>query len=193
MARSGSVRERLLEAADKLFYEEGVHAVGIDRVLETAGVAKASLYGTFGSKDNLVAAYLVGRSMRIRERVEAEIGKHDEPRAQILAVFDYLNARALEMSYRGCPFVNACGEGPSLPSAARAAAADHRRWRQDMFVRLATELGADEPGDLGKRLSLLYDGGVVGSSMDSNPDAPRMARVMAERLLDERKPRRRAK
>jgi len=192
-ASVASVRERLLQAADKLFYEEGIHAVGIDRVLEAAGVAKASLYGAFGSKDNLVAAYLIGRSQQIRERVHTEIAKHDDPRSQILAVFDSLIGRTTEASYRGCPFVNACGEGPSLPSAARAVSADHRRWRQDLFVRLATELGAEDPSGLGKGLSLVYDGGVVGSSMDGDVNAPRMARRLAERLVDERTARRRKK
>ena len=77
------VRERLLEAANELFYQEGVHTVGIDRVLERAGVAKASLYGTFGSKDELVRAYLERRSMMRRERISQRIAQHDVPRAQI--------------------------------------------------------------------------------------------------------------
>ena len=89
----GSARERLLAAANELFYEEGVHTVGIDRVIERAGVAKASLYSTFGSKEELVRAYLQARAEERQRRVAAVIAKHAEPRAQILALYDYLGER----------------------------------------------------------------------------------------------------
>src|SRR3954466_2316212 len=82
------VRERLLAAADELFYREGINNVGIDRVLEHAAVAKASLYSTFGSKEELVRAYLQGRQQSRRARIEAAIARHRSPREQILAVFD---------------------------------------------------------------------------------------------------------
>src|SRR5580700_2241346 len=86
-----SARERLLSAADELFYEEGVHTVGIDRVIERAGVAKASLYSTFGSKDELVRAYLEGRQARRQERItEALATRYDTPQERILGVFDVL-------------------------------------------------------------------------------------------------------
>ena len=82
------VRERLLAAADELFYREGINNVGIDRVLEHAGVAKASLYSTFGSKEELVRAYLQGRQQARRARIEAAIARHRSPREQMLSVFD---------------------------------------------------------------------------------------------------------
>src|SRR3954469_13004950 len=80
----GSARERLLAAASELFYAEGVHTVGIDRVIERAGVAKASLYSTFGSKEELVRAYLERGAAARRERVTERLARHDEPRAKIL-------------------------------------------------------------------------------------------------------------
>src|SRR5438105_15781921 len=83
-----SARERLLAAADELFYEGGVHTVGIDRVIERAGVAKASLYNTFGSKDELVRAYLETRHAGTTTTVLRAVGQHDEPRERLLAVFD---------------------------------------------------------------------------------------------------------
>src|SRR3954463_7462996 len=82
------VRERLLAAADELFYREGINNVGIDRLLEHAAVAKASLYSTFGSKEELVRAYLQGRHMTRRARIEAAMARHRSPREQMLAVFD---------------------------------------------------------------------------------------------------------
>src|SRR5205809_5467419 len=99
-----SARERLLAAANELFYNEGVHTVGIDRVIEQAGVAKASLYNTFGSKEALVEAYLDGRRERITGRITRHLAAYDEPRDRILAVFEALHETANNPSYRGCPF-----------------------------------------------------------------------------------------
>src|SRR5438105_15067809 len=89
-----SARERLLAAASELFYEEGVHTVGIDRIIERAGVAKASLYSSFGSKDELVRCYLEDRHATRKERIERLVEATDDPRERILAVFDYLHEQA---------------------------------------------------------------------------------------------------
>ena len=79
-----SARERLLAAADELFYEQGIHTVGIDRIIERAGVAKASLYSAFGSKDELVRAYLESRDESRRVRVQAAVDRHTDPKARLL-------------------------------------------------------------------------------------------------------------
>src|SRR5580692_7647663 len=89
-AAGPSARDRLLEAANELFYDEGVHTVGIDRVIERAGVAKASLYSTFGSKEELVVAYLERRAEARERRILERIRRHEQPRARILAVFELL-------------------------------------------------------------------------------------------------------
>src|ERR1700686_5184807 len=86
-ARPLSARDRLLDAADELFYAEGVHVVGIDRLVDRAGVAKASLYSIFGSKDELVRAYLERHFRRRQARVAHILAQHTSPRARLLAVF----------------------------------------------------------------------------------------------------------
>src|SRR5436190_17455613 len=83
-----SARDRLLTAADELFYEEGLNAVGIDRVIERAGVAKASLYNIFGSKDELIRAYLDAKHATRRERLERHLQRYASARERILGVFD---------------------------------------------------------------------------------------------------------
>src|SRR6476646_6002058 len=83
-----SARERLLAAANELFYNEGMHTVGIDRVIEHAGVAKASLYNTFGSKDELVRAYLETRHASVTRRITHAVARYDTPRERLLAVFE---------------------------------------------------------------------------------------------------------
>src|ERR1700712_5209205 len=100
-APPGSARERLLAAADELFYEEGVHTVGIDRVIERAGVAKATLYTTFGSKDGLIRAYLERRHLRRQERITVGLARFDNPRDRLLGVFDVLGELAAEPGFRG--------------------------------------------------------------------------------------------
>jgi AcrR family transcriptional regulator len=184
----GSARERLLAAADELFYKEGVHTVGIDRVIEHAGVAKASLYSAFGSKEELVVAYLEARAEERARRISSWIARHDAPRDRILAVFDQLVERVADPGFRGCAFVNASAEGPPGDSKVRRVGRGSRAWLRGVFTELAQELGAGEPEALGRQLILLYDGGMLGSSMDRDADIAREARTMAEALLDAHKP-----
>ncbi len=179
-----SVRDRLLEAANDLFYEEGVRTVGIDRVLERAGVAKASLYDTFGSKEELVRVYLEQRSLARRERISLRIAQYEDPRARILSVFDLLGEIAAEASFRGCALVKACAEGPRGVTPVRQVASDQRQWLRGLFTQLATDFGADDPVRAGRQLALLYEGAVIGAWMDSDPGVPGEARVMADCLLD---------
>src|ERR1700761_8936617 len=110
--RAVAARERLLAAADELFYEQGVHSVGIDRVIERAGVAKATLYSAFGSKDELIRSYLEGRHARTRARITDAIDRHEAPAARLLAIFDSLAVRQAEPDFHGCAFINASAESP---------------------------------------------------------------------------------
>src|SRR5690348_17275448 len=114
-----SARDRLLDAADELFYAEGVHVVGIDRIIARAGVAKASLYNSFGSKDELVRAYLQRRYERRKDAITQLIEPYDTPRERLLAVYDYLDQIIGEPDFRGCAFQRANAESPSDTPSAR--------------------------------------------------------------------------
>jgi AcrR family transcriptional regulator len=184
----GSARDRLLAAADQLFYEEGVHTVGIDRLIERAGVAKASLYSAFGSKEELVVAYLQARAEQRARRISNRLATLDGPRARILGIFDLLGERVAEPNFRGCAFVNATAEGPPGDSKVRRVCRGTRDWLRRVFTDLAGELGAADPEQLGRQLVLLYDGAMMGSSMDGDPAIPREAHAMAEVLLDGQRP-----
>jgi AcrR family transcriptional regulator len=180
---TATARERLLEAADDLFYRVGVQTVGIDRVIEQAGVAKASLYNTFGSKEALVEAYLDGRRERITGRITRHLAAYDEPRDRILAVFEALHETANNPSYRGCPFALASAEAPSDGLVVRAAAS-YRAWVRSLFTDLARQAGAHDPELLARQLHLLYDGTSQAVRMDRNLDAALQARAVASVLLD---------
>src|SRR6202163_4658110 len=97
-----SARDRLLAAAAELFYAEGVHVVGVDRIVERAGVTKASLYNTFGSKDELVRAYLERHLAGRRNRIGKIVAGHSTPRAQILGVFAEVEDLLGGSAFRGC-------------------------------------------------------------------------------------------
>jgi AcrR family transcriptional regulator len=179
----GSARERLLAAANELFYLEGIHTVGIDRVIERAGVAKASLYSTFGSKDELVRAYLEGRARSRQERVSKRIASHDNPRDQILAIFDLLGETVAQPTFRGCAFINASAEGPRDESKTQQVCVRSRAWMRGVFVGLARDYGAGDGERLGRQLSLVYDGAMDSAAVDRDPGIAREARLAAETLL----------
>jgi len=185
----GSARDRLLAAANELFYKEGVRTVGIDRVIEQAGVAKASLYSTFGSKEELVRAYLQHRVEGRIRRISQRIAGLEDPRDRILAVFDVLGDAIADPTYRGCAFINASAEGPRDETKVTQVCTDWRRWLRALFVDLARDLGAAEPEALGRRLVMLYDGATVGASMDRDLGSAATARDMAVAMLDAAKPR----
>ncbi|HEX4354458.1 MAG TPA: TetR/AcrR family transcriptional regulator [Polyangiales bacterium] len=179
----GSVRERLLASANELFYAEGVHTVGIDRVIAHAGVAKASLYSTFGSKDELVRAYLAGRHEARRQRISTRLARYDAPRKKILAIFDALAEHLAEPTFRGCAFINASAEGPR-DGVARSVCDASRAWVRDLFTELSRELGASDAAQLGRQLTLLYDGATIGASMDRTTSSVSEARALARTLID---------
>jgi AcrR family transcriptional regulator len=179
----GSARERLLAAADELFYEEGVHTVGIDRVIERAGVAKATLYNAFGSKDELIRSYLSERHAATRACVLAALDRYDDPRERLLGVFDYLGDRLAEPGFRGCAFINASAESPR-GGTVEEVSDESRGWLRGVLVQLAEEAGAVEPQRLAAQLALLYDGAVVAGRMDRDLSAAACARAAAVALLD---------
>lgn len=180
----GSARERLLAAANELFYEEGVHTVGIDRVIERAGVAKASLYSTFGSKEELVRAYLQQRAEVRQQRMSTRIAQTEDPSERILSIFDLMGELTADPKYRGCAFVNASAEGRrDEKSKVSQVCIDSRSWIRGLFVELARDAGADDPEELGRQLVVLYDGAAVAASMERDLDAAGRAKTMARALI----------
>ncbi|GAB2480356.1 TetR/AcrR family transcriptional regulator [Jatrophihabitans fulvus] len=177
-----------MDAAGELFYAEGIHTVGIDRVIERAGVAKASLYNTFGSKDELVRAYLQQRHARTQARVEAALERWNTPRDKLIGIFVSQGERMREPDYCGCPFVAATAESPA-DSPARAATADYRAWIHGLFAGLAAEAGVADPDGLARQLVMVYDGAGVAFRADGDAAASDIARASATALVDAALPR----
>src|SRR5271155_6087882 len=146
-----SPRERLLEAASELFYAEGVQSVGIDRVIAQAGVAKASLYSAFGSKEGLVSAYLERRHEELVARLRDAAAGVEDPVERLLAVFDSQAAQFPRPDYRGCAFMAASAEA-SADSEITAATARYRGEVRNLFVELAAAAGIANPEQLADQL-----------------------------------------
>jgi len=178
-----TARERLLTAANELFYNEGVHTVGIDRIIEQAGVAKASLYNTFGSKDELVKAYLEKRRGSVTRRITRAVDRYDTPRERLLAVFEAQAELFALPGYRGCAFARATAESHPGDQAEQAAQ-DYRQWVRALLTELAAQAGVAEPEVLARQLHLLYEGSAQSVRMDHDPAAATEARAAAAILLD---------
>lgn len=178
-----SARERLLAAANELFYTEGVQSVGIERVLDRAGVAKASLYNLFGNKEGLVLAYLQLRHDGTTDKLMAEVNRHRDPRRRILALFDAQAQVFAQPGFRGCAFVSALAEAP-LGGHVAQAAAEFRSWVRNLLTTLTHEAGAADPIELARQLNIIYDGGITTAWMDHDPSIASSSRAAAQALLD---------
>jgi AcrR family transcriptional regulator len=185
LAADLSVRDRILATACRLFYAEGIQAVGIQRIIDEAGIAKASLYAHFASKDELVAAYLDAKGKGLRDAAAAHLANPRlSARAKILKFFDMMVSAAEAPAFRGCAFQNAGAEVADRDHPIRVAARQQREWLHGVFTSLAREVaGAAGAERLAGSLIVLYDGAAATTVIDGNPSAARHARWAAEKML----------
>jgi len=164
------VRERLLDAAETLFYRDGVGRTAVDAILAEAGVSPATLYAHFGGKDQLVAAYLVRRLQRWRTVWDTAIAEQSSAEDRLLAVFDALHRfRADQPSTRGCAFIATAAELPGHP-ALDVVAADTAHLRARLRT-LAGDLAVAQPDELAEQVLLAYDG-VLSAFLRAGPGDP---------------------
>lgn len=179
------VRERIMDTACRLFYQEGIQAVGVQRLIEEAGVAKASLYAHFPSKDDLVVAYLDRKGAAWRSAVQQLL---DNPRLsakkKLLKIFDLAVEMVEAPGFRGCPYQNAGAEVADPNHPIKEAGRRQRAWIHETLARLVKETGASSHDRLTGSLIVLYDGALATALLDADPAAARHARWAAERMLD---------
>jgi AcrR family transcriptional regulator len=188
---AASVGERILSTADELFYREGVRAVGIQRVIEEAGIAKASLYAHYASKDDLVAACMERRADATRHAIEAALAAAPaDPRAKLLALFDFQRQAVADPGFHGCPVQKTHSEIAESDHPAKRVTAAHRQWLLDLVGRLVTDAGLTSPDYVTGTLVVLFDGAIATTMVDRDPNATRNARWAAEQIIDAHLPRR---
>ncbi|GAA4776799.1 TetR/AcrR family transcriptional regulator [Actinomycetospora chlora] len=175
---------RILDVASELFYAHGIHAVGVDTIAAESGVTKRTLYDRFGSKDELVAAYLRARDERWRARVTAAVEAADDPIGRVLAPFAVLEEWTAE-SDRGCAFVNAFAELDDPAHPGRAVIADEKHWLEELFAAELARAGIDD-ADLALHLLLLHEGALVTYAVAERPAALRIAREGALRACEQK-------
>jgi AcrR family transcriptional regulator len=176
-----SPRQRLLDAASRLFYAEGIHSVGVDRLVREAGVTRATFYRHFPSKEDLVEAYLRQTDAGLREAVDAATASGSEEDA-LATVFELVESVTAGTDFRGCHFINAAAEYPDAEDPVRVAIDDHRRWFFETLIGLARQAGHPDPEYAASVLVILHDGTLAGAELD-DPAAVRKTLRRAVREL----------
>ena len=174
---SGTPAERILAAADKLFYTQGIRAVGVDTVAAEAGVSKRTLYNHYRSKDALIAAYLTARFRHV--------APSDAPaREQILGYFERLERILADGSFRGCPYVNAVVEIGDPKHQAAGIAVQFKEQRRLWYRGLLERIGVQNPDALATQLQLLAEGALAAALVRGDPTLARSARAAADVLIE---------
>ena len=171
-----TMAERILETADRLFYGQGIRAVGVDTVAAEIGISKRTLYNYFASKDALIAAYL-------QRRIVPLATSDGPPAAQILDAFARLEQSFARKGWRGCAFVNAVAEIGEPAHVAGKLAIAFKEQRRAWFRDLLRRGGAAHADDLAMQLALLWDGAIAAALVRGEPSVARAARAAAQVLL----------
>jgi AcrR family transcriptional regulator len=171
-----TMKERILETADRLFYLRGIRAVGVDTIAAEIGISKRTLYNHFPSKDELIAAYL---ARRFRQPPSSD----QPPAEQILGTFDSLERRFASKDFRGCPFVNAVAELGTEDQAVKKIAIAFKESRRVWFRDLLLQLGVANADDLATQLTLLVDGSIAQDLVRDDPSMAHAAKEAARVLL----------
>jgi AcrR family transcriptional regulator len=188
VARSGRpslARERILQTADRLFYNEGIHAVGIQRVVAEAEVTRVTLYRHFPSKTDLIAAYLDRRAQYDRDQIDGIIdAHHDDPRLALTELATALTCDDFAAMQRGCPFINASAEFTGSHPA-RVHAYEIRRWVTGRLEELLRALDHRDPRTTAEQLMMVRTGAVVSGALDTNERLNDDFLACWEKLIDD--------
>lgn len=175
-------RRRLLDTATRLFYTAGIHAVGIDRIIAEADVAKATFYKHFPSKDDLVVAYIQEQDRLGRVAVAAL--PRQPPREMIVAIMGRISEAVVAGGWRGCPFLNAAAEYPDPTSPVRQAIDARRAWYHESLRKLLAADGDPAPSVTASLLVAMSDGLLEAAYLDDPETVPTLVREAVARLLD---------
>ncbi|RLK52092.1 TetR family transcriptional regulator [Microbacterium telephonicum] len=156
---------------------EGIHAVGVDRIIDAAGVTRATMYKQFAGKEGLVLAYLEGEDVQLRQLFAAASTASDDPDVLLDLVVEGISADIRDRHTRGCPFINAAAEYPDA-GPVRQLTDDHREWFRGTLEALAAAAELDAPAEVAASLVLLRDAALVGGYLDGKDRvAPAFART----------------
>jgi AcrR family transcriptional regulator len=166
-----AARDRLLATAARLFYSEGIRAVGVDRVIAEAQVTRATFYRHFPSKEDLVCSYLETEDQRIRDRVKAGMAHAGDPVDAMGLLIDGIGQEICAPGFRGCPFINAAAEYPDKHSPVHQAVLAHRTWFHGALAEALRSGGHPDPDHAADVLVALRDGAMVAGYLGDSDTA----------------------
>jgi AcrR family transcriptional regulator len=180
----GEAKDHILEIAGRLFYTQGIRAIGVDTIVAQSGVAKTTLYDHFASKDDLVNAYLEKNDLDFWQMFEAALQQHPgDPKQQLRDVFQRFADLIATPESLGCPFISAASEFPELEQSGHPLAVAHKQKVRDRLSELAQAAGAKQPAQLADQLLLLLDGAFASKRVFRSFDSPAGQLVAAANLL----------
>lgn len=178
--RPSEARDRMVETASRLFYKQGYNATGINQLIEEAGVAKASLYQHFASKEDLLIAYLTKTSNEWFVDLTAHVAPFDTPKTKILAAFDLLLTFSETVSFRGCHFQNIISEVSLESETVRAVIRTHKSRMRQFFTDLLAKTDQAAQADV---ITVLFEGSLITGQMQQDVWPVLAARDLIEKLL----------
>lgn len=185
-----STREKLIEVGSDLFYRDGFHAVGLDNIIDEAGVTKTTFYNHFESKEALILEILEYHDQWWRNDFTSKLRKYggDDPADQLRAVFDVLDDLLKSENFNGCIFVNVSAEFPLPHDPVHKAAAEHKRLMELILRDIALRAGARDPIALAEQLSVIMEGAYVTRQVTRNERTTEIARTLGDVLFDKHLP-----
>ncbi|MCH8846441.1 MAG: TetR/AcrR family transcriptional regulator [Proteobacteria bacterium] len=181
-----SKREQIVSVALKLFYQNGFHATGIDRIIKEAGVSKKTLYNHFKSKDELVLAALRKRDELFRNNLMRKTERlGSTAKERLLSVFDAIGEWLHEKDFAGCMFINASAEYSETNNPSHILCAEHKRLVREYIRDLAVQAEMGNPEELSQQLNLLIEGAIVDAHVSGNKDAADQAKKIALILVNQ--------
>ena len=182
--RRSEPRERLLAKAIELFYAEGIHRVGIDRIIAEARVTKATFYRHFPSKQDLVLAYLETAHLAVVEQIDQVLATSGSPAEALRGVADTVAGEIASPRFRGCAFINAAAEFPETDNPVHVAVVRHRDWYEGVLRDLFVDVGATPADGAARHVVMLRDGAMVAGYLSDRAVAGQTLRRGIEGILE---------
>lgn len=173
-------RERILETASKLFYEQGYNSTGINQVIKEAGIAKASLYAHFSSKEELLKEYLLNAAISTNQILKQIIDEKQTPKEKVLSVFDFLTQFSNQTCFNGCHFQNVLAEISTNNKEVKAIIKNQKNKIRQLFVDILKPINKEELAD---EFYILFEGAIISSKTHEDMWTIKITRKIVEKLL----------
>ncbi|NIF22306.1 TetR/AcrR family transcriptional regulator [Candidatus Pantoea multigeneris] len=186
--KTNDTREKILTTAEQLIYQNGIHAMGMDLLVKTSGVARKSIYRHFANKEDVASAALCERDERWMEWFRTESDKGKTPQERILNMFSVLKSWFESDGFRGCAFINTAGEVGDPDDPVRQIAKMHKQKLLDYALELSGQLNNERPEILARQLLILLEGAITMAYVMGDSSAADNAQEMAKLMLEQTSP-----